>query len=157
MCKKIFIMFLIVMLLAVSIVVSDLVVGMNIGKYQVGEQLGVVITFFTFGLVIKQIQKGKIKYKYFLIADEFIIYKVRGSRQDVVENIKIKDIKCIKKVSERVEKFDSIKSKKYTCLNSNSNVYSCKYNDDNGTNKFYFEPSGELVNRLYSLIDERIS
>ncbi|QGU93819.1 hypothetical protein GOM49_00600 [Clostridium bovifaecis] len=146
--RKVPSIFIIVILLAVSIVVSDIIINIQVGEYKVGGYLTILLACIIFLLIIMQINKCSVKYKYSIIADELIIYKLKGSRQEVMESIKIKDIEDIIKVDKITSRFRTILCKKYSCLNITNNLYACMYNNGHMRGKFYFEPSCKLIDKL---------
>lgn len=152
--KKISSIFMIVIMLTISIVVSDMSSNLIFGEYRIGEYSTIFIDFVVFVFIMQQIQKCKIKYKYAIIADEFIIYKLKGNKQKIMEIIKIKDIKSLDKIRKTKACLDTSTKKMYGNLNFNKDMYFCRYNNHKGTNGFYFEPSNRLINKLDVLINK---
>ncbi|CAG7839242.1 hypothetical protein Z959_03975 [Clostridium novyi B str. ATCC 27606] len=149
--KKISSLVVIVILLAVSIVLSDISRSMEIGHNELGEALIVLLMAFIFMLILIQIYKCSIRYKYSIIADELIIYKIKGCREEVMENIKIKNIQSIEKRNKFYFIINALMSKKYIGLNLANDLYTCKYKSGYTNKKFYFEPSSKLVDKLHLL------
>ncbi|MCY6370278.1 hypothetical protein [Clostridium ganghwense] len=154
--KKISSIFIIVLMLTVSIVVSDIIANLSLGEYEVGNHLTSLLSFFVFILIIRQIEMCKIKYKYSIIADEFIIYKVKGNKQQIMASVKVKDIECIEKIGKNKIYLDAVIRNMYGCLNFDNDLYFCKYNNGNGTKRFYFEPSHKLVEKLDVLKNKEV-
>ncbi|MCY6354798.1 hypothetical protein [Clostridium sp. ZS2-4] len=152
--KKISSIFMIVIMLTISIVISDISSKLTFGEYRVGEYSTTVIDIVVLIFIIIQIEKCKIKYKYAIIADEFIIYKLKGNKQKIMETIKIKDIKSVDKIGKTKACLDTPTRKMYGNLKLDKDVYFCKYNNHKGTNGFYFEPSHRLINKLDVLINK---
>lgn len=152
--KKISSIFMIVIMLTISIVISDISSNLTFGEYRVGEYSTIFIDLVVFIFIIRQIQKCKIKYKYAIIADEFIIYKLKGNKQKIMETVKIKDIKSVDKIGKTKVCLDTPTRKMYGNLNFDNDVYFCRYNNHKGINGFYFEPSHKLINKLDTLINK---
>lgn len=146
--KKISSIFIILSCLAIYIVISDIIENLKVGNYVIGGYLSILLTLVVVLFTIRQIEICKIRYKYSVIADELIIYKIKGTREEVLESIKIRDIENVKKVGLNI---DFIVTKKYGCVTFGNGLYMCKYNTGHGTNKFYFEPSCKLVDKLHLL------
>lgn len=146
--RKISTIFVIIMILAISIVISDMICNITYEEYELGKYLAIFVAIGDLLFTIKEIQKCTLKYKYSIIADEFIIHKVKGNRQNTMENVRIKDIECIKKIGLSKVYLDTIRYKVYGCLNFNSNLYFCRYNAEKGSKVFCFEASSDLINRL---------
>ncbi|ABK62637.1 MULTISPECIES: hypothetical protein [Clostridium] len=147
--KKVSSIVVIVMLLTVSIVLTDMSRNMRLGQF--GSILTILLTAFIFVLILKQIHKCSIKYKYSIIADELIIYKLKGYKEEVMESIKIKDIQSIKKTNRFNLLINMILSKSYSGLNLTREIYACRYKNKHINKKFYFEPSSKLVEKLHLL------
>ncbi|KGM96510.1 hypothetical protein Z968_06285 [Clostridium novyi A str. 4552] len=149
--KKVSSIVVIVMLLTVSIVLSDMSRNMRLGHNEFGAILTILLTAFIFVLILIQIHKCSIKYKYSIIADELIIYKLKGYKEEVMESIKIKDIQSIKKTNRLSLLVNMVLSKSYSGLNLTREVYACRYKNKHINKKFYFEPSRKLVEKLHLL------
>ncbi|WMJ79994.1 hypothetical protein RBU49_14120 [Clostridium sp. MB40-C1] len=152
--KKVSTIFIILIMLSISIVVSDVISTLTYDEYEVGKYLGIIVAIFALTFSINQVEKCKVKYKYSIIVDEFIIHRVKGNRHEIMECVKIKDIKCIKKEGKSKAFLDTISSKVYGCLNFDKDLYLCKYNDGRVNKSFYFEASHRLINKLYSTKDK---
>lgn len=149
--NKIVSIFIVLSILALSIVISDVIENLRFGKYVVGGYLTVLLTISVIFFSGAQILKCKVRYKYSVIADELIIYKIKGSREEVLESLKIRDIKDVKKAGINLH---ALTCKKYGCVTFGSGLYVCKYNNGQGTSRFYFEPSCKLVDKL-TLLSKR--
>jgi hypothetical protein len=146
--KKISSIFVILSCLATYIVISDIIENLKVGNYVIGGYLTILLTLVVVLLTIRQIGMCKVRYKYSVIADELIIYRIKGSREEVLESIKIRDIENVKKAGLNIK---SLIAKKHGCVTFGNGLYICKYNNGHGTNKFYFEPSCKLVDKLHLL------
>lgn len=115
-----------------------------------GLYIGSTLAVFTGGLVtlvlVLEIIKCRVRYTYSLIADQFIIHRIKGNDDKVVENIKVKDIEYIEK--QKTINITTINNKKYICSLLNFNPYCCAYRQGDKLKKFYFEPSSNLIEKL---------
>jgi hypothetical protein len=143
--KKIASIFIILSFLVLSIVISDIIENLKVGNYVIGGYLTILLTLVVVLFTISQIGKCKVRYKYSVIVDELTIYKIKGSREEVLESIKVRDIENVKKAGLNI---NAIVAKKYGCVPFGNGLYVCKYNNGHGTSKFYFEPSCKLVDKL---------
>lgn len=152
--KKISSIFMVVIMLTISIVISDISSNLTLGEYRVGEYSTIFMDLVVVIFIMRQIQKCNTKYKYAIIADEFIIYKLKGNKQKIMETVKVKDIKSVDKIGKTKACLDTSTKKMYGNLNFNNDVYFCKYNSHKGSNGFYFEPSHRLISKLDILINK---
>lgn len=146
--KKVSAIFIIVLYLTTYVVISDIVENLKIGRYLIGGYLTILLTLLVLLIIIKQVNKCNIKYKYSIIADELIIYKLKGSREEVIESIKLDDIECVEKINKLKFNLDRFFCKKCACLNFGNDVYACRYNNGFRSSKFYFEPSFKLIDKI---------
>lgn len=147
--KKVSSIFIILMLLTVSIVICDTIKTLQFTCLYTFKEYSTVGVILLVGfLILKQIDKCNTKYKYYIIADELIIYKLKGAREEVMENINIKDIVKVKKVNRIIGKLNTLISKKYGFLNFSNCIYVCEYSKDKKSNKFYFDPSNKFINKI---------
>ncbi|MEA4825398.1 MAG: hypothetical protein VB130_02010 [Clostridium sp.] len=154
--RKVPSIFIIVLYLTTYLVVSDIITNLRIGQYIIGEYLTILLTFLVFFTIVRQVNKCKIKYKYSIIADELIIYKLKGCREEVIESIKLKDIEYVEKISKFKFNLNRFFCKKCACLNFINDVYACKYSNGYRSGKFYFEPSYKLVDKINILRSREI-
>lgn len=122
------------------------------------ESIRVFCNIFFLGLMtvccVIELYKCNIKYKYSIIADQLIIHKIVGNFNILVKDIKIKDIENIKKINE-CKALWSLGNNNYTCcLSKLKNRYCCIYKVNGRNNKFYFEPSKDLIYRI-NLVREK--
>lgn len=146
--KKIPTIFTIVILLAVSIVASDITAGIQIGEHGFSTYFTILLVCVTSLLIIMHINKYSIKYKYSIIEDELIIYKLKGSRQEVMESIKISDIQSLENMGRIASRLRTIFCRKYSCFDVANDLYMCLYDNGRMKVRFYFEPSYKLISRL---------
>lgn len=118
-------------------------------------------TFVTMGFIILMItlcyielSKCKVKYKYSIVADQFIIHKIKGEDVKILEDIKLKDIEFIGKYKNFKTKIHVSSSKKYICSTFVGSKCCCVYKLGDKFKKFYFEPSDSLMNKI-TLLKEK--
>ncbi|WP_129009178.1 hypothetical protein [Clostridium tetani] len=99
-------------------------------------------------ILLTELFKCKIKYTYSIIADQFIIHKISGSDDKVVENIKIRNIEYIGKDDFVRFKGKLISNKKYMCHTYKLRPYCCIYRENDKYKKFYFQPSIGLIEKI---------
>jgi len=143
--KRIASIFIILCSLVLYIVISDVIRNLRVSNYTVGGYLTILLTLVVVVFTISQIGKCKVRYKYSIIADELTIYRIKGSKEEAVESIKIRDIEKVKKSGLNIS---LLIAKKYGCICFGNGLYICKYKNGHGTSKFYFEPSCKLVDKL---------
>lgn len=146
--KKIPTILTIIILLAVSIITSCVIEKRQICKNEFSTYFIILLVCMISLLIIMHINKYSIKYKYSIIQDELIIYKIKGSRQEVMESIKIKDIQSLENMGKIISRFKTIFCRKYSCLNVANDLYMCLYDNGRMKVRFYFEPSYKLISRL---------
>lgn len=102
-----------------------------------------VITMFIIGY---EAFKCKIVYKYSIIENRLVINKVLGTNSKVVEKVFFNEIIYIGKPSSPI--FNLARGKKYTGNTFNEDTVCCIYKRNNKLNKFYFEPSKSMMNKI---------
>lgn len=108
--------------------------------------------------LICEIKYCRIKYTYSIIADQFIIHKISGNEDKVVENIKIWDIQDVGQEGVLASRKNIFNSKRYICSVFNIKPYYCNYKHGNRIKTFYFEPSKDLVDKIiFNKDKERIA
>ncbi|MBE6065988.1 hypothetical protein [Clostridium cochlearium] len=108
----------------------------------------IIVNILFIIFLFTELFKCKVKYTYSIIADQFIIHKISGLRDKVVENIKIKDIEYIGKDDLVRFKGKLITNKKYMCHTYKLRPYCCIYRENNKYKKFYFQPSMDLIEKI---------
>ncbi|KAJ49940.1 hypothetical protein BD780_003922 [Clostridium tetanomorphum] len=126
-----------------------------------GQNVRIIAMIFCTTLVILtlifEIFRCRVRYTYSIIADQFIIHKIKGSEDKVVENIKLRNIQYIGQKSIPKFKEDIISSKKYVCSILNFSPYCCIYRDGSNLKRFYFEPSNNLIEKIKFHRNKKIS
>lgn len=149
--KKIVSLIRLIFIIVFSIVISDLITSIKLFGVSDAKYSSRLVFALTIIIIYKEITKCKLKFKYSIIADQFIVYKVKGAKQEIMENIKINDIQSVDKLSRKKINFGDFMVRKYTSLTITPGIYCCTYKNKNKTQKFYFEPSSCLVSKLNSL------
>ncbi|MFD3158639.1 hypothetical protein ACFIJ5_17575 [Haloimpatiens sp. FM7330] len=152
--KKLPVIICLIFILCIFIYISKYVSSLFIDNDFLCGLFDVFFTIAMIVIIMAEIYKTNIKYKYSIIADQFIIHKLRGDSKIEVENIKFKDIKFIGKKSELKSRYDVISNRRYICSLFNSKKYCCVYFDGSGFRKFYFEPSADLVDKLEFIMNK---
>lgn len=94
-----------------------------------------------------QIRVCKIKYRYSVIADEFVVKKIIGRKNTIQEIVRLEDIVFLGKANERRSLTNRF-CHKYICLSFSNEKYCCIYNSGKKTKKFFFQPSEEFMEKL---------
>ncbi|GCD08378.1 hypothetical protein LGL55_24865 [Clostridium tagluense] len=133
------------------ICLSDLLPKINIGSINLKTFITMFFNTLMVALCFIEFSRCKIKYKYSIVADQFIIHKIRGEESKILEDIKLKDIEFIGKHSNCNTHIHISSSKKYICSTFNGSKFCCVYKAGDKFKKFYFEPSEGLMNKIRSL------
>ncbi|NEZ47341.1 hypothetical protein FDF74_09060 [Clostridium niameyense] len=155
--KRVPVLLFVIILLTISLYLMEFIKGLKINVYNIQQILNNLIIAFLILISLFEIVKCKVRYTYFIIADQFIIHKIKGSEDKVVENIKLKDIIYFGKTNRIKSKFMLTNCKKYTCSLFNGEAYYCIYKKGDKTKKFYFEPSYNLIKKLEYFSNKRLA
>lgn len=120
----------------------------------VEDALGLAIFIFMAIVSVGEIYRSGIRYKYSIIADQFIIHKIIRNNNIEEESIKFKDIKFLGRVKDLKENYKVNSTKKYLCSVVNTNRYCCVYSSGGKLKKFYFEPSKEMIGKLKFMMNK---
>ena len=137
--------------LIIFICLSDLLHKIGIGSINLKAFIKMFFNTLMIALCYIEFSKCKVKYKYSIVADQFIIHKIRGEEVKILEDIKLKDIEFIGKYSNCNTDIHIDSSKKYICSTFNGGKFCCVYKAGNKFKKFYFEPSEGLMNKIKSI------
>lgn len=140
--------------LAIMIVISNFIEQIHVANYNIGFITNPILLMITAIIICIEVFKCKVSYRYSIIADQLIIHKMKDKEQNVVENVKLKNIIFIGKVKELKNNLEISTSKKYTCSVMSMNNYCCVYKDGNQYRKFYFQPSGRMISKIKTAIEE---
>ena len=97
------------------ICLSDLLPKISIGSINIKMFITMFFNTLMIALCYIEFSKCKVKYKYSIVADQFIIHKIRGEESKILEDIKLKDIEFIGKHSNCNTHIHISSSKKYIC------------------------------------------
>ena len=143
-----------------GVVFLSLMIGLarvigNIRFYNTKIEIVTDPIFISIGIILicYEMKKCKTSYKYSVIADQLIIHKIKSSEQETLENLKLDDIVFLGKGKEQINRYKAKREKKYICdLINKKQTYCCIYKKDREYRKFYFQPSGEMVEKLKKVI-----
>ncbi|EJO5346128.1 hypothetical protein NRP93_000162 [Clostridium botulinum] len=154
--RRVPVLFFMLILLVGILFLLELVKNIKFYGYKLDEILSAFLLSIVILVSFWEVFKCKVKYSYFIIADQFIIHKIKGNYDKVVENIKLKDIIYFGKCAGIKSKINISKCNKYTCSLLNRDAYCCIYKDGNKTKKFYFEPSSNLIAKIKYFSNKRL-
>lgn len=123
---------------------------MTFGK-NITEELGieVILVVLTLMVLINEIKKCKMAYKYCVISDKLIINKISSKVEENVESLKIKDIIYIGDKANVPKEYSKCKcSRHYIRKFDKNKKFLCIYRKHGKIYKFIFEPSDALVARI---------
>lgn len=149
----------VIMILLTSVIllyIAQLLNNFIVYGFKVRNFTGVLFTLAVLLVALIEIQKCKISYTYSIIANQFIIHKIKGNLDKVVENIKIDDIKYIGKTSSCNFNKEVAFGSTHTCSVFNKDLYCCIYEDKGKIKKFNFESSEKLVIKINKLREKRL-
>ncbi len=140
----------------VALLLQQIIDEQTIKGIKISNFLNIVCIVLITVVIFLEMLKYRITYTYLIIGNQFIIHKVKGNRDRVVENVKLKNIEFIGKGLFTNIRYDKIICRKYTCSIFNFNNYYCVYKEGNRYVKFYFQPSRDLIEKLKILIKKRL-
>jgi len=146
--KKLPVILKLFIILTIVIYISDFLGKFMIGTYSLRRASKFFFAFVMLIIIIQELKKCVIKYRYSVIEDELIIHKLNGNDEKIVEDIKFKDIKFIGTPKDKNIKFDVEKSKNYIASMFSFEKYCCIYKEGDKFKKFYFEPSNKLLKNI---------
>lgn len=146
--KKIPVILILFIILTIIIYLADFFGKFMIGDYSLNFISKLMFTIIMLLIMMHELKKCIIKYRYSVIEDEFIVHKLMWKDERIVEDIKFKDIKFIGILKKGNSKFNIQKSKKYIASLLNTEKYCCIYANGGKLKKFYFEPSENLIKKI---------
>jgi hypothetical protein len=146
--KKFPIMVLLFITLITFICLSDLLSKISIGNINIKTFVAMFFNTLMIAVCYIEFSRCKVKYKYSIVADQFIIHKIRGEEITIVEDIKLKNIEFIGKYCNCKADINISSSKKYICSTFIGSKLCCVYKAGDKFKKFYFEPSDGLMNKI---------
>lgn len=99
--------------------------------------------------------KYRRRYRYTIIDRELIIEKLEGNKRKSILNVNAKHIVRVEKVSSIVKGEKLYKVFNCSCSRKKSCIYHCIYEKDGRMYGFYFEPSEELISKIYNLCSKK--
>lgn len=154
--KKFPVVILLFITLITFICLSDLLPNINVGNMNI--KIFITIFFNTLMVTLCYIEFSKcmVKYKYSIVADQFIIHKIKGEEVKILEDIKLKDIEFIGKYKNCKTNIRVSSSKNYICSTFIGSKFCCVYKLGDKFKKFYFEPSDNLMNKITLLKEKQV-
>lgn len=146
--KKVPAMAVLFIALIVFICLSDILPNMKIGIINIKKLSTMTFTATMIALCYIEFSRCRVKYKYSIVADEFIIHRVKGNEVTLLEDIKLKSINFIGKNQNYKSNIHISDIKTYMCSTFFRNKLCCVYKADDKFKKFYFEPSDGLMNKI---------
>ncbi|MBU3093812.1 hypothetical protein K2F40_13595 [Clostridium sp. CM028] len=134
--------------LIVFICLSDVFTKVSIGRINIKTFVTMFFNTLMIALCYMEFSKCKVKYKYSIVADQFIIHKIKGEEVKILEDIKLKDIDYIGKYKNYSAGVHISSSKKYICSTFIGSKFCCIYKVGDNFKKFYFEPSDGFMNKI---------
>ena len=146
--KKVHAMVLLFIVLIAFICLSDILPNMNVGLINIKTLATMGFITIMIALCYIEFSRCKVKYRYSIVADEFIIHKVKGNEVTILEDIKLKNINFIGRNQNYKTDIHISDIKTYMCSTFYRNKFCCVYKADDKFKKFYFEPSEGLMNKI---------
>jgi len=138
------------------ICLSDLLPKVSIGSINIRTFITMFFNTLMIALCYVEFSKCKVKYKYSIVVDQFIIHRIKGGEVKILEDIKLKDIQYIGKYCNYNSDMHISSSKKYICSTFVGNKFCCVYKVGDKLKKFYFEPSVSLMNKIRLLKEKSL-
>lgn len=92
--------------------------------------------------------KCRCKFRYSLIADQFIIHRLNGQDLIIEKNIELEQVVSIEQISSIKFLFKRMRHQGYILSLFNRRTFSCTYKQGNDTETFFFQPSEIFVNKI---------
>ncbi|MGL4739519.1 MAG: hypothetical protein ACRC41_01740 [Sarcina sp.] len=141
-----------VIILSIMIFIGRVFDGLKLDGIMLSKFIDPIIILATIGVIIILVRNYQTKYKYSVVANQFLVHKFSEHKQELLENVKIRDIIYLGKDASEVNNVEIACSHKYTC--SSKDRYCCVYNKDGVVRKFYFQASAEFVSKI-NLVKEK--
>jgi hypothetical protein len=154
--KKFPVVILLFITLITFICLSDLLPNISVGNMNTKVFITIFFNTLMVTLCYIEFSKCKVKYKYSIVADQFIIHKIKGEEVKILEDIKLKDIEFIGKYRNCKPDIRISSSKKYICSTFAQSKFCCVYKLGDQFKKFYFEPSDSLMNKITLLKEKQV-
>lgn len=129
---------------------SKLLIG---HKDEILVGVSIFLILGTLFVLFKEVKKCKISYKYSIISDKLIINKIKDREESNVENLRMTDILYIGERKNMPKEYIKGKLRRHYIRNLNKNKkLICIYRKNDKINKFMFEPSCTLEERIKNII-----
>jgi len=138
------------------ICLSDLLPKVSVGSINIKTFVTMFFNTLMIALCYMEFSKCKVKYKYSIVVDQFIIHKIKGDEIKILEDIKLKDIEYIGKYCDCKVDSHISSSKKYICSTFVGSKFCCVYKVGDKMKRFYFEPSIGLMNKIRLLKEKSL-
>ena len=135
-------------LITVMINVSNTIEDVKILDYEIGDITNPVLLVFTMSIIGVEFFKCNVKYKYYIIAGELIIYRINNKEQEMIENIRLENIVYIGRKKDCKKKINVLSSKKCLCTLLHFDKVCCIYKDGDNYKEVYLDPSERLFLKL---------
>lgn len=143
----------ILVLLTLTIFISNFIEKISLSNHSIGTIANPVLMIFMSVIIILGVVRCREKYRYSIIADQLIVHKIVKGEQIIVENIKISNIKYIGRVSKIKDKFSIKYTRRYCCSLYNFKTFCCIYKEGDTIKKFYFQPSESFIRKISSFLE----
>lgn len=144
--RKTPVVFLIGIIIFTMTIIESILDQLYIEKNSISETLDTGLIVVTGTIIIYEILKCKVVYKYAIIENRIIINKIYGNENKTVEKVFFKDIVYIGKSTGYDGKF--LFGKRYTGNTLRKDVICCVYRVDEKLKKFYFQPSESMLKKI---------
>lgn len=154
--KKFPVVILLFITLITLICLSDILPKLSVGTINIKTLVTMFFNTLMIALCYIEFSKCKIKYKYSIVADQFIIHKIKGDETTILEDIKLKNIKYIGKYCNYNPDIHIASGKKYMCSTFFASKFCCVYKVEDKMKKFYFEPSEGFIKKIRILKEKSL-
>lgn len=137
-----------IVFICIMISLSQITGQIKVNNYAIEWISEPIFIIITIGVILLEVLKCNIKYKYSIVMDKLIVHRILVDGQITLENIKISDIIYIGKEKIDNKKYKISSTKKYICDKFKLCNYCCIYKSENGYKKFYFQPSEQMINKI---------
>ena len=144
-------------ILVIALFFAEIIKDITINGQGIGRIAVLLCTTLVMAALVFEVFRFRVKYTYSIIADQFIIHRIKGSEDKVVEDIKLRNIQYIGKNDMPNFKESVTSSKKYVCSIFNFSPYCCIYRDGDKLKRFYFEPSNNFIEKIKLNREKRLA
>lgn len=79
-------------ILVIALFFAEIIKDITINGQGIGRIAVLLCTTLVMAALVFEVFRFRVKYTYSIIADQFIIHRIKGSEDKVVENIKLRNI-----------------------------------------------------------------